>query len=364
VVRQAIIIILSIIYLETQAQTSPALYSTVDPIAMRQWVDSIFDTMTMDEKIGQLFMITVDPRSSYHSQTIENIKRQKIGGILFSGGKLDEEAESINLYQENSRIPLFISFDGEWGLSMRLKDDAPRFPKNIMIGAIRNNELIRLYGEEIGRECNELGVQINFAPVLDVNVNPNNPVINIRSFGENPVVVAEKGIAYAQGLEERNVISVGKHFPGHGDTATDSHLTLPQINHDRARLDSVELYPFIKYTQAGLSGIMTGHLSVPALDGTAGLPTSLSSKVVTGLLTNSLSFQGLKITDALVMKGVARKKKSVCVEALLAGNDILLSPEKPLVEFTAVKKAVESGIIPVKTIEEKCLKILSYKYIT
>ncbi|MDR0682329.1 MAG: serine hydrolase [Dysgonamonadaceae bacterium] len=350
--------------METQANVIPTLYSSTDSEAMRHWADSIFDTMTLDEKIGQLFMITVDPSSSFHNQTIKNIDEQKIGGILFSGGDLKEEAESINLYRKVSRIPLFIAFDGEWGLAMRLKDDTPRFPKNMMIGAIQDNELIRLYGEEVGRECNELGVQINFAPVLDVNINPNNPVINIRSFGENRIAVAEKGIAYAQGLEKRNVISVGKHFPGHGDTSKDSHLTLPQIDHDRARLDTIELYPFLKFIQAGLSGIMTGHLSVPALDNKTGLPTSLSSKIVTNLLTNEMGFQGLKITDALVMKGVSGRKKSVCVEALLAGNDILLSPEKPLVEFAAVKKAVETGIISMKTIEEKCLKILYYKYIT
>jgi beta-glucosidase-like glycosyl hydrolase/CubicO group peptidase (beta-lactamase class C family) len=363
VIRKALTIILSVICLETQAHVIPTLYSSADPVAMRHWADSIFDTMTLDEKIGQLFMITVDPGSSFHNQTIKNINEQKIGGILFSGGDLNEEAESIDIYRKASRIPLFIAFDGEWGLAMRLKEDTPRFPKNIMIGAIQDNELIRLYGEEVGRECNELGVQINFAPVLDVNINPDNPVINIRSFGENRIAVAEKGIIYAQGLEKRNVISVGKHFPGHGDTSKDSHLTLPQINHDRMRLDSIELYPFLKFINAGLSGIMTGHLSVPALDNKTGLPASLSPKIVTNLLTNELGFQGLKITDALVMKGVAGRKKSVCVEALLAGNDILLSPEKPVVEFAAVKKAVETGVIDMKTIEEKCLKILCYKYI-
>jgi beta-glucosidase-like glycosyl hydrolase/CubicO group peptidase (beta-lactamase class C family) len=347
-----------------QAQIQPVLYSNTDQKAMKQWVDSVFDTMTLDEKIGQLFMITVDPQSSYHNRIIENIKEQKIGGILFSGGNLNDEAESINIYQKNSRIPLFISFDGEWGLAMRLKEDTPRFPKNIMIGAIRNNELVRLYGEEVGRECNELGVQINFAPVLDVNVNPDNPVINVRSFGENQFTAAEKGILYAQGLEKKKVISVGKHFPGHGDTSTDSHLTLPQITHDRARLDSIELYPFVKYIQAGLAGIMTGHLSVPALDNKTNLPASLSPRIVTDLLTGEMGFQGLKITDALVMKGVSGKTKSACVEALLAGNDILLSPDKPAAEFAAVKKAIETGIIDRQMIEEKCLKILSYKYIT
>jgi beta-glucosidase-like glycosyl hydrolase/CubicO group peptidase (beta-lactamase class C family) len=347
-------------YPEVKAQ--PILYKYVDQNAMNQWVDSVFATMTPDEKIGQLFMVVADPRSSWHTRIINNIREQKIGGVLFSGGTLDDEAESINLYQSYSRIPLFISFDGEWGLAMRL-EDTPRFPKNMMIGAIRDNEWIRLYGEEMGRQCNELGVHINFAPVLDVNVNPYNPVIGIRSFGENPYWVAEKGKFYSQGLEKMNVISVAKHFPGHGDTSTDSHVTLPQIDHNRMRLDSVELYPFIKYIQSGFAGIMSGHLSIPALDSTSDLPASLSPYIVNDLLTNELGFEGLKVTDALVMKGATGGSYSVCVASLLAGNDILLSPEKPASEFTAVKKAVETGIISANTINEKCLKILRYKYI-
>jgi beta-glucosidase-like glycosyl hydrolase/CubicO group peptidase (beta-lactamase class C family) len=329
---------------------------------MNHWVDSIFDTMSMDEKIGQLFMIIADPRPTYHNRILNNIRDQKVGGILFSSGTLNDETESINLYQKNSRIPLLISFDGEWGLSMRLVG-TPRFPKNMMLGAIRDNEWLRLYGEEMGRECKELGVHINFAPVLDVNVNPDNPVIGNRSFGESPRLVAEKGLAYARGLEKMKVMAVGKHFPGHGDTSKDSHTTLPEINHNRLRLDSVELYPFVEYIRAGFAGIMTGHLAVPELNNHSLAPTSLSFGIVTGLLSDELGFEGLKFTDALIMGGASAGKYGVCVESLLAGNDILLSPEKPAAEFAAVKKAVASGIIPVKLIEEKCLKILSYKYI-
>jgi beta-glucosidase-like glycosyl hydrolase/CubicO group peptidase (beta-lactamase class C family) len=354
--------LLLILCLGIEAKTPPSLYQNANRQAMNQWADSIFNTMTPDEKIGQLFMIVANPNSSYYKQVINNIKEQKIGGILFSKGNLNEEAESINLYQANSRIPLLVSFDGEWGLAMRL-EDTPRFPKNMMLGAVQDNEWLRLYGEEVGRECKELGVHINFAPVLDVNINPNNPVINNRSFGENPRLVAEKGIAYAQGLENARIISVAKHFPGHGDTETDSHLTLPRINHNRARLDSIELYPFVKFIQAGLAGVMAGHLSVPALDNTGGLPTSLSGKIITDLLSNELGFDGLKFTDALVMKGASGGNYSACVESLLAGNDILLSPEKLTTEFASVKRAVETGIIDPRIIEEKCLKILRYKYI-
>jgi beta-glucosidase-like glycosyl hydrolase/CubicO group peptidase (beta-lactamase class C family) len=352
-----------VICLEMEGRTIPSLHKNAHQKEMNQWVDSIFNTMTLDEKIGQLFMITVDPSPSSRTYILKNINEQKIGGILFSKGTIREEAESINFYQKNSRIPLFIALDGEWGLSMRL-EDTPLFPKNMMLGAIQNNEWIEAYGEEVGRECRELGVQINFAPVLDVNVNPANPVIGYRSFGENQRLVSSKGIAYAKGLENKNIIAVGKHFPGHGDTSTDSHYTLPQINHNRTRLDSIELYPFAEYIRAGFSGIMTGHLSVPELDNANALPASLSNKIVTDLLSDELGFDGLKFTDALVMKGATGGNYSVCVKSLLAGNDILLSPDKLSAEFASVKKAVETGLISLKTIKEKCMKILRYKYIT
>jgi beta-glucosidase-like glycosyl hydrolase/CubicO group peptidase (beta-lactamase class C family) len=347
----------------TFMQAQPALYQSADSKAMKHWVDSVFDSMNQDERIGQLFMITTDPRPAYRNKMLKYIKEQKIGGILFSKGTLDEEAAGINIFQAASRTPLFISFDGEWGLAMRL-DDTPLFPRNMMIGAIRDNEWIRLYGKEVGRELNELGVHINFAPDLDVNSNPDNPVIGIRSYGEQPAWVLEKGNAYAKGLESEKIIAVGKHFPGHGDTSEDSHKSLPQVKHDRSRLDNVELYPFAKYIQEGFAGIMTGHLSVPALDSLSGLPTSLSPLVVSGLLRKELGFQGLIFTDALAMKGASGSKQNVCVQAILAGNDVLLNPSDPAAGFEAVKKALHTGILNWETIEEKCLKILRYKYIT
>lgn len=341
---------------------NPTLFKQANQTQMNLWVDSVFNTLTLDEKIGQLFMIVAGPDDSYQSTVLKNIREEKIGGILFSSGTLEDQAKSINLYQKNSRIPLLVSFDGEWGLAMRLKN-TPLFPRNMMLGAIQNNELIRLYGEEVGRQCRELGVHINFAPVLDVNVNPLNPVIGSRSFGENRQLVAEKGLAYARGLESKNVLAVGKHFPGHGDTADDSHKTLPVINHGKARLQEVELYPFQRFIDEGFAGVMTGHLSVPALDNSTGLATSLSSVIINGLLKREMGFQGLAFTDALVMKGAVTGKYSICVQALLAGNDVLLSPGKPATEFQEVKNAVEKGIISENLIEEKCKKILQYKYI-
>jgi beta-glucosidase-like glycosyl hydrolase/CubicO group peptidase (beta-lactamase class C family) len=354
--------LLLLICLSPYAQNQPNLYKQTDRQKMNQWVDSVFDSMTLDEKIGQLFMLTVNLGSSYQSAALKKIEEQKIGGILFSKGSLREQAETINLYQEASRVPLLISFDGEWGLSMRL-ENTPRFPKNMMLGAISNNELIRFYGEELGRECRELGIHLNFAPVLDVNVNPDNPVIGTRSFGEKQQLVSEKAIAYSKGLESRNIVAVGKHFPGHGDTSDDSHKILPKINHSKTHLDEVELYPFARFIQEGFAGVMTGHLAVPALDNSTGLPASLSPKIVNDLLKNQMGFNGLIITDALAMKGASIVKNSICVQALLAGNDILLNPNQMASEIAAVKKAVESGVLSQTLIEEKCLKILQYKYI-
>jgi beta-glucosidase-like glycosyl hydrolase/CubicO group peptidase (beta-lactamase class C family) len=343
------------------AQKQPALYQLADAAKMKHWVDSIFDTMTLDEKIGQLFIVMTNPNPSYDVKTLKYIREQKIGGIIFSTGALEDEARNINLYQQSSRVPLLISLDGEWGLSMRI-ENTPRFPKNMMLGAIADNHLIQLFGAEMGRECRELGVHINFAPVLDVNSNPDNPVIGIRSFGENRRLVAEKGIAYSRGLESYGIMSVGKHFPGHGDTSTDSHKTLPVVNDTRKRINDIELYPFREFIKEGFAGIMTGHLSVPALDKTSRMPTSLSPAIVERLLKKDLQFKGLTFTDALNMKGATIKKNN-CVRALMAGNDILLCPADPASDVADVKKAVELGVVNLSDIEEKCLKILKYKYI-
>jgi beta-glucosidase-like glycosyl hydrolase/CubicO group peptidase (beta-lactamase class C family) len=344
------------------AQNHPNLYKNADLQKMTQWVDSIFDSMSLDEKIGQLFMITTSPGTSYHEQTLKYIHEQKIGGILFSKGTLEEEAKSINRYQQATKTPLFIALDGEWGLSMRL-ENTPRFPKNMMLGAITDEELIRLYGAEVGRECREMGIHINFAPVLDVNDNPKNPVIGIRSFGEKPKNVYTKGMMYSRGLESQQVIAVAKHFPGHGDTSEDSHKTLPLVDKSKKQIYEVELYPFTRFIEEGFAGLMTGHLLVPALDKISDMPSSLSSVIVTNLLQQELGFNGLAITDALAMKAVSERKGSVCLQAILSGNDILLNPTHVATEFDAVKKAIEKGELRLSVIEEKCLKILRYKYI-
>ncbi len=352
--------------LTTKAQTTPTLYRNVNEKAMNHWVDSVFNTMTDDERIGQLFMPIIYPNTDNTNmqKVMRFVKEVKIGGILFQKGSPENQAKITNQVQEASRIPVFVSLDGEWGLSMRLSETT-RFPKNMMLGAIEDDQLITEYGKEVARQCNEMRIQINFAPVMDVNSNTDNPVIGIRSYGENPQAVADKGIAYSRGLESGGVISVAKHFPGHGDTSEDSHLTLPAVYHDRARLDSIELLPFKRYIYDGFAGMMTGHLYIPALDKTKNLPTSLSQPTVTGLLQKELGFNGLCFTDALEMKGAtSQKSNNPSVNALLAGNDILLGIGDPVKDLAAIKAAINSGVLQKQDIEKKCIKILQYKYIT
>ena len=362
-----IAILLWVVYMAVSPawpRTTPDLYRAVDPARMEHWVDSVFDTLSEEERIGQLFMIVADPKSD--SRNMQRLKRyvneMKIGGILFHKGDPVTQAEVTNRLQAMARVPMLIALDGEWGLSMRLSGTT-RFPKNMMLGAIEDNRLIEAYGEEVGRQCREMGIHINFAPDMDVNSNEENPVIGLRSFGEDPDAVAEKGIAYARGLESTGIISVAKHFPGHGDTSEDSHKTLPVVRHSRERLDSVELLPFKRYVYEGFAGMMTGHLYVTALE-KGSRPASFSRAVVTDLLRGELGFEGLCFTDALAMKGASAKgADNPCVMALLAGNDVLLAPAAPLTDFAAVKRALEEGVLDWRTIEERCLKILRYKYI-
>ncbi|MCD8292850.1 MAG: serine hydrolase [Prevotellaceae bacterium] len=358
----------------SDAQRHPALPEVLPPVepmilqniadkeACRQWVDSVMEQLTLEERVGQLFIFTIAPQKDKANRTLlqKVVRQYHVGGLLFSGGQIENQVDLTNEAQQVAKIPLMITFDGEWGLSMRLKG-TPVFPKNAVLGCIRDNSLLNEYGKEMARECREVGVQVNFSPVADVNINPKNPVINVRSFGELTQNVTDKVIAYATGLEAGGVLSVGKHFPGHGDTEVDSHKALPTLPFTRERLDSIELYPFKHAIKAGMSGIMVGHLAVPALEPEAGLPSSLSHNIVTGLLTDELQFQGLIFTDALAMKGVAGHS-SLCLAALQAGNDLLLVPQNIQAELESVVKAVKQGELDEKTVEQKCRKVLTYKY--
>lgn len=352
--------ILSIFIVTASAQVTTNLYKQADKQKMNRWVDSVYNTMSIDDKVGQLFIPIVESNSSWKTRIAGYIQNYKVGGLLFSKGTLANQADITNYAQGISKIPLMITLDGEWGLSMRLQD-APSYPRNLVIGAISDDEIVRLYGEEIARQSKEMGIHVNFAPVLDVHSNPQNPVIGSRAFGENASNVAKKGIAYSLGLESKGVMAVAKHFPGHGDTSEDSHLTLPTISHNRARLDQVELLPFKEYINTGLSGMMMGHLNVPALQ-TKGIPSSLSPEVTTKLLKESMGFTGLTFTDGMAMKGVS-SQADASVKALLAGNDIVLGVINQKNEFESVKKAVQNGIISNSLLDEKVRRILSYKYI-
>ena len=303
----------------------------------RQWVDSVMQTLSLKERIGQLMVYTIAPTQDKANLNLlrKVVKEYKIGGLLFSKGEIQNQVVLTNQAQQWADVPIMITLDGEWGLAMRLKD-TPRFPRNMVLGCIQNDSLLYAYGREVARECREMGIQVNFAPVADVNINPKNPVINTRSFGEDPKNVARKVTAYARGLEDGGVLSVSKHFPGHGDTNVDSHEALPTLPFDRARLDSVELYPFRKVIEAGLNGIMVGHLAVPALEPKKGLPASLSPRIISSLLQKEMEFRGLTFTDALVMKGAAGHG-SVCLRALQAGNDVLLVPRRIKEEVDKVR---------------------------
>lgn len=339
----------------------PNLVARADTRACEKWVDSVYNSLTPRQRVAQLFCPKIDPRRADARQAAKRYAEAGVGGLLFSEGNLEQYASLTNYVQSLAKVPVLMTFDGEWGLSMRV-DDTPRFPRNMGLGAVRDERLLYQYGREMARECRLLGIHVNFAPVVDVNSNPSNPVIGQRSFGEDPARVAALGVAYSQGLEDGGVQAVAKHFPGHGDTATDSHKAFTQVNHTKARLDSVDLVPFRSYVDAGCSGVMVGHISVPAVDAT-GIPASLSHKITTGMLRDDLGFDGLIYTDALDMKGAQVAGKNNCILALEAGADVLLSGIRTLSDIEAVEAAVTAGRIPASEIEQRCKRVLRYKYL-
>ena len=354
--------ILLLLPINMMAKTTPSIYKSVDQTKMNQWVDSVFNKLSEDEKIGQLFtMIVAGNNSASNKKRIATlVSDNKIGGILFSKISIQDHIELTNYAQSLATTPLLVTLDGEWGLSMRIANTTP-WPRNMMLGAIQNDSLLYYYGKEVARQCREMGIHVNFSPDIDVNTNPNNPVIGSRSFGENPQRVAKAGVMYSKGLEAGKVLSVAKHFPGHGDTSTDSHKTLPLINHSMERLENYELVPFKEYINQGLGGMMIGHLNIPVLDNT-NQPSSLSDQVIQKLLIDKLGFEGLVFTDGMQMKGVSTEKDH-SLRAILAGNDIVLSPLYITPEIASVKAALTSGDLPKETLNAKVKKILAYKYI-
>lgn len=359
------ILIFSFLTLFICLKFNSQIFSQINPDTIREtWADSVLKSLNLEEKIAQLMMLRTysNKDQTYYTNTEATIKKYNIGGLCFFQGGPVRQANLTNRYQEIAKTPMFISIDAEWGLGMRL-DSTYSFPYQMTLGAVRNNDLIYELGALVAKQLKLIGTNINFAPVADVNNNPENPVINSRSFGESEWEVAQKSIAYMLGLQDNGIIATAKHFPGHGDTDSDSHYTLPVINHERQRLDSIELYPFRLLIGRGLDAIMVAHLLVPALDSTPQKPTTLSSPVITNLLKDELGFKGLVITDALDMKGVTTGNKpgEIELQAFLAGNDILLLPQDVQAAITAIKNAVESGLIAEEMVNERCLKVLKYK---
>ncbi|MFN8239009.1 MAG: glycoside hydrolase family 3 N-terminal domain-containing protein [Chitinophagales bacterium] len=330
------------------------------------WVDSVLKQMTLDEKIGQLFMVAAYSNKDEASyQAVDKyVKEYKVGGLIFFQGTPQKQAELTNRYQAESKTPLWIGFDGEWGLGMRL-DNTISYPRQLTLGAIDNPELIYDMGKEIARQMKRIGIHINFAPDIDVNSNPNNPVINDRAFGDNKFGVVRRGLAYMMGLQDNNILASGKHFPGHGDTDVDSHKDLPVVKHPLDRLEAVELYPFTQFIRYGVGSIMVSHLNVLALDAAPNFPATLSAQIVQQKLIDSMGFKGLVFTDAMNMKGITKFYPSGTAEvmAILAGNDVMLFPDDVDKAIEGVRCAVlQDSIIPEELINRRVRKILAAKY--
>ncbi|MDE5608351.1 MAG: serine hydrolase [Muribaculaceae bacterium] len=355
--------ILTILFAACMAATLRANYfpSLVESEECRQWVDSVFASLSPRERVAQLFVPFVDPAKGEQSRALikKYVGDNHVGGLIFRKGTVGEYARMINYAQSLAEVPVMMTFDGEWGLAMRIPETS-RFPYNMALGAVTDYKLLEEYGAEVARQCRELGIHVDFAPVADVNLNPDNPVIGRRSFGENPERVAKAVVAFSRGMESEGVISCAKHFPGHGDTSTDSHKTLPVVDHSREFLSENDLLPFARYFDSGLSGVMVGHLSVPALDETM-TPASMSAAITTDLLKNEMGFKGLVFTDALEMKGASRQENN-CVTAIRAGADMLLGSGAPVSDITAVEQAVSDGRIDQAEIDSRCRKILAYKW--
>ena len=338
---------------------------STDSLAQKQWVDSIYNAMTLKQKVGQLFMVQAfsDEKKLQKSKLLELIKNQHIGGLIYSNGGPVRQAKLDNEFQAASKIPLLVGMDAEWGLSMRL-DSTYAFPWNMTLGAIKDLDLIKKTGQYIGEHCKRIGVHFNFAPVVDINTNPQNPIIGNRSFGEDKNNVTEKALAFMQGMQSAGVLANAKHFPGHGDTDQDSHKTLPTVSFDKKRIETIELFPYKKLISNGLSSVMVAHLNVPSLEPRANFPSSLSKPIVSDLLKTKLKFEGLIFTDALDMKGVSNFSKpgAIDVQAFLAGNDVLLMSENVEVGMEEIMLSYYSGRISEARLAHSVKKILNAKY--
>ena len=339
--------------------------------AAKRWVDSVFKTLSPDEQIAQLMIVrlsSIDMRtktiSYFDEQVASLVKQYNVGGICAFQGSPVKQATAFNRLQALAKTPLLMCIDAEWGIGMRMTDSVLPLPKQMMLGAISDSNIVYRYGQIVAEQCKRIGIQVNFAPVVDINNNPNNPVINDRSFGEDKYKVALFGIKYMQGMQDMGVMACAKHFPGHGDVSVDSHLDLPVINKSMAQLDSLELYPFRRIFNAGVGSVMIAHLYIPAIDNSANRATSLSKKNVTQLMRNEMGYQGLTFTDALGMQGVNKffPNGESSVQSLIAGNDMLCLPDDIPLAINKIKSAIAEKKLRWADIEIHCKKVLAAKY--
>ncbi len=337
-----------------------------------KWADSVYSKLSNDERIAQLMVVrlsSIDVKTKqitfYDDKVLGLVTKYNIGGVCIFQGSPVKQAIAINNLQAKAKTPLLMCIDAEWGVGMRITDSVLPLPRQMMLGAMTNDAIVYQYGQLVAAQCKRIGLQVNYAPVVDVNNNPNNPVINDRSFGEDKYKVANFGIAYMKGMQDAGVMACAKHFPGHGDVATDSHFDLPVINKTMAQLDSLELYPFRKIFDAGISSVMLAHLYIPAIDKTQNRATSLSPLNINGLMRTNLKYNGLTFTDALEMQGVKKyfPNGEASVQSIIAGNDMLCLPEDVPMAIKKIKEAIKKKKLSWADIELHCKKVLASKYV-
>ncbi|THV56067.1 glycoside hydrolase family 3 protein [Chryseobacterium candidae] len=357
--------IVTLINPNVKAQYQPKNVSKEDVKKAQQWVDTTYKNLSQDEKLGQLFIVALytNRGEDYISQVRNIVTNDKIGGLILMQDDAAREINLVNEFQRTSKVPLMIGMDAEWGLYQRIAT-AHKFPWAMTLGAIQDKKLVYQMAAKIAQDCHRMGINWDFAPVVDVNTNPNNPIIGNRSFGSEVNNVISSALSYSNGLQDNNILAAIKHFPGHGDTSTDSHLDLPVVSHDIERLNTVELAPFKALMNKGIGGVMVAHLYVPGLESGKGIPASVSKNIITGLLKNKLGYKGLIITDALNMGAVANKYQPGELDAMAfkAGNDIMLFSQGVSEGKKLIQKAIDKGEIPQSRVEESVKKILLTKY--
>ncbi|MEG0928354.1 glycoside hydrolase family 3 protein [Chryseobacterium sp.] len=357
--------IVALISPKANAQYQPKNASKEDLKKAQQWVDKTYKNLSQDEKLGQLFIVALytNKGEDYINQVRSIVANDKIGGLILMQDDAAREINLVNEFQQKSKIPLMIGMDAEWGLFQRIAT-AHKFPWAMTLGAIQDKNLVYQMSAKIADDCHRMGINWDFAPVVDVNTNPNNPIIGNRSFGSEVSNVINSALSYSNGLQDNNILAAIKHFPGHGDTSTDSHLDLPVVSHNLDRLNSIELAPFKALMDKGIGGVMVAHLYVPSLESGKGIPASVSKNIITGLLKDKLGYKGLIITDALNMGAVANKYKPGELDALAfkAGNDIMLFSQGVSEGKKLIQKAIDNKEISQSRVEESVKKILLTKY--